>query len=512
MQSTHPNIEPSASSDKWLTRLSHYHNNLSALEKIYVNKLPYALLQNISEIIKQRWEQWEPYTFKFAGSKIITSAKDFILNVSNETSGVKLFQLIEIAKKTDSLAMTQCLTDCKNFVKERQQADQDHSKGFLDDISAETISELSKCISESSVDWRLLADGLGFDNLACLKLSTPKKMLEQWLQTNPTATVSRLHFEAAKIDMKSVCSFLNAIPIEGISRVVLLNNEMFKWDEPITLYEILRFEEILKDNGFTIQWDALVSKLLTGRYGINNLKSGGKDLISLSLEISRVDFFNALPSNANPTINRFRAEVDDGIFEIKSPGGITYSQICFLIKEWKILVDKNMTRKLRDCFFPGLRSFDIPGFISLYWQYPSLGGSLNLRDFYFRVTSILQTAANQACLSNYEPEQVFSKLKRSYDELKPWRSYDPMLTAKNIKIDESEMPKDAEAVVVKVESSSKPVIHNEDNNCKICIEREINAVIIPCGHLGYCLDCIKDLNQCPSCRGPIAQKIKIYKI
>lgn len=51
--------------------------------------------------------------------------------------------------------------------------------------------------------------------------------------------------------------------------------------------------------------------------------------------------------------------------------------------------------------------------------------------------------------------------------------------------------------------------------CQVCMEiRDISYVITPCGHDGYCYECLTSLKDkghpCPYCRGPIEGFIKLY--
>jgi len=48
--------------------------------------------------------------------------------------------------------------------------------------------------------------------------------------------------------------------------------------------------------------------------------------------------------------------------------------------------------------------------------------------------------------------------------------------------------------------------------CKICFEKPINTVIIPCGHLCSCSSCVPSIksNLCPICRQNIKEIIRIY--
>lgn len=46
--------------------------------------------------------------------------------------------------------------------------------------------------------------------------------------------------------------------------------------------------------------------------------------------------------------------------------------------------------------------------------------------------------------------------------------------------------------------------------CKICMDRDIGIVLIPCGHLAVCAECSESLVKCPICCGDITQKVKTY--
>lgn len=49
-----------------------------------------------------------------------------------------------------------------------------------------------------------------------------------------------------------------------------------------------------------------------------------------------------------------------------------------------------------------------------------------------------------------------------------------------------------------------------EKQCKICMDRDICMVFIPCGHLVCCQQCSDVLDKCPICCGAISQKIKTY--
>lgn len=46
--------------------------------------------------------------------------------------------------------------------------------------------------------------------------------------------------------------------------------------------------------------------------------------------------------------------------------------------------------------------------------------------------------------------------------------------------------------------------------CKVCMDRDICIVFIPCGHLVTCRECSASLSKCPICCGAIIQKVQTY--
>ena len=65
-----------------------------------------------------------------------------------------------------------------------------------------------------------------------------------------------------------------------------------------------------------------------------------------------------------------------------------------------------------------------------------------------------------------------------------------------------------------VENVNNDKIDDDDKKsiCPICMDRESNGVIYPCGHT-ICFDgeCKNSINKCPICRGDINDIIKFYK-
>ena len=46
-------------------------------------------------------------------------------------------------------------------------------------------------------------------------------------------------------------------------------------------------------------------------------------------------------------------------------------------------------------------------------------------------------------------------------------------------------------------------ITDEEDLCYVCYESKADSMLLPCGHLGLCLTCVKQLSRCPLCRAKI---------
>lgn len=49
------------------------------------------------------------------------------------------------------------------------------------------------------------------------------------------------------------------------------------------------------------------------------------------------------------------------------------------------------------------------------------------------------------------------------------------------------------------------------NKCCVCYNQlEVKKVIVPCGHTNLCDNCYKKINECPICKTPIQNFIRLY--
>jgi hypothetical protein len=58
---------------------------------------------------------------------------------------------------------------------------------------------------------------------------------------------------------------------------------------------------------------------------------------------------------------------------------------------------------------------------------------------------------------------------------------------------------------------------SEDDKCRICLERDINCCMVPCGHLSVCTECANTVvakqpnKPCPICRVTVTSFLKVFK-
>jgi len=48
------------------------------------------------------------------------------------------------------------------------------------------------------------------------------------------------------------------------------------------------------------------------------------------------------------------------------------------------------------------------------------------------------------------------------------------------------------------------------HSCRVCMDRAIDTVFLPCGHIACCGDCSQALRNCPICRSPIRATVKAF--
>ena len=63
-------------------------------------------------------------------------------------------------------------------------------------------------------------------------------------------------------------------------------------------------------------------------------------------------------------------------------------------------------------------------------------------------------------------------------------------------------------------SEPKPATEPEPakpaTECVVCLEGDATHVLVPCGHHCLCAQCAKAQKQCPLCRAPVTQTVRLY--
>lgn len=52
---------------------------------------------------------------------------------------------------------------------------------------------------------------------------------------------------------------------------------------------------------------------------------------------------------------------------------------------------------------------------------------------------------------------------------------------------------------------------SSESLCRVCYDRPINVVLVPCGHFDVCASCAERCKDCPICRRPIRGTVRILK-
>ena len=50
----------------------------------------------------------------------------------------------------------------------------------------------------------------------------------------------------------------------------------------------------------------------------------------------------------------------------------------------------------------------------------------------------------------------------------------------------------------------------EEKLCVVCVEREKELALVPCGHVCLCSVCFRSVTSCPMCRAEFTSSVRIY--
>jgi len=94
-----------------------------------------------------------------------------------------------------------------------------------------------------------------------------------------------------------------------------------------------------------------------------------------------------------------------------------------------------------------------------------------------------------------------------------WFSFGTGIDKKVNKEEEKEEPPAKKNKVQDDKQENKEPADETEKECKICFDKQINTVLVPCGHMCVCEGCSKLLaknNKCPICKGAIQKIVKTF--
>lgn len=66
------------------------------------------------------------------------------------------------------------------------------------------------------------------------------------------------------------------------------------------------------------------------------------------------------------------------------------------------------------------------------------------------------------------------------------------------------------AVLVTLSAEEQLKQLQEERTCKVCMDKMVSMVFIPCGHLAVCSECAAILRHCPICRAVIRGSMRAF--
>lgn len=107
-------------------------------------------------------------------------------------------------------------------------------------------------------------------------------------------------------------------------------------------------------------------------------------------------------------------------------------------------------------------------------------------------------------LSKEEETIIFNSLKNKYKKKINEEKKILEIIEYNRIIKQKELEDSFKNISIDLDNQKKE-IKKKLNYCQICFDKDIDTVLVPCGH-SYCRECIKNSNICFFCRANISKK------
>lgn len=535
MEATSRAHKPLSRTGEWLMLVTQQQSNM---ENLFLRCVPSMLLDKISSYIQNQWPALAEYAQEMVSrvaQQRVYRAKDWLTYISCPLSTYRIHDLLQALQKTKQNTTVRNML-FQGFEEQDQQiviteglrfkATCSKEKGWMCALTRDTIFHLAEAI-ESHRNWKFLADGLGLQNEEYAKIDNAVDLLDIWMQKAPSATVERLYFEAQELKMQAVCHIIDAIPLEGTPRknLILHVDADILLKGNVTRFHIAHLNQIFVKNALGVDWHSYMQKFPVYLENVSLYQDNPSDALWQLVDISLSDLLGDLKKFPHLTqhINQFAEEINIGIYDPKSPGGVTLAQVFHLSQaDDGLPVRRSEARSLADKlkeswheFTTSEKSKSLSIFTDIAvdrWQLPLQNKELSFGQFLylfwqdceeldlFAFYQLLKAVLKEYPLGRHS--NILNNLEVLYDEIVPLRSYDPEIARRNnlefaCRVHEEGL------------SCINAAADYDASRCIICMDKKREYALAPCGHLAFCATCLDSITSCSYCGQSIERKIRV---
>ncbi|XP_015206749.1 E3 ubiquitin-protein ligase XIAP [Lepisosteus oculatus] len=120
------------------------------------------------------------------------------------------------------------------------------------------------------------------------------------------------------------------------------------------------------------------------------------------------------------------------------------------------------------------------------------------------LSEVAQRALEMGLDETQVKTKILEKIRTTGEGYKSVQLLVEDLLNEDVESDSEETPENDEDPMEKLRKLQR------EKQCKVCMDRDIAIVFIPCGHLVTCKRCSDSLSKCPICCAAIVQKVKTY--
>ena len=370
-------LDPLSCRGQWQKNLSDPSKDMN----VPIRDLPYELMTQFLNGIRQNknWETCIGLEFRRWKVKKKRATPRTFLEVMMKRQ-CKTHYLRHLAIRLCDLSFEKCFYEpdpqYMRVEDARLQASRDCSRGYLKDLAYKTLKEIAELL-EDDFSWKKMGDGLGFNLYECFHFQDPLEMLQKWSMKFKDGTLMRIYFEAERLDLHEVCSYLDGIPLEKTSEILPRNPHAFYPDlRVVTIFDL----EELDGRYQAIDWGAIA------RLVFNSSDSKKEDIWQAgTVTLSKLkEAFKIYHKNSLIGFEHF---------EPVSAAGVMYNQVAFLAEA--IRSDSSLTEmRFQELIAPYIdfrnSQMPIPISLCLFWQ---VNRELDLTQFFHKTLNLLIAAS-----------------------------------------------------------------------------------------------------------------------